>query len=332
MDDKLRSQLIRLYYSNGSSATETLRAYRRETGERNPPCTEGAIRKLIKKFENEYSISDMPRSGRPSASGDRESMVEETLQDIQNQNSNQQCSVRQLSKATKIPKSSVHRILRQSLDLKPYKPSFVQELKPHDYENRVNFVRLAGEKLNDDYSTVFWTDEAHFYLHGEASSISGATWAASNPHITFGKPLHSPKVTVWIGMNRTHISPPYFFEGNVDANSYLEMLKTHCVPFLKSKRMHSKTFFMQDGAAPHVAIIVKDFLKKEFKGRIISRHFDFYWPARSPDLTPLDFWFWGFVKREVYKENPKTINELKEKMTNKVNTIFIIMRLQLLYK
>lgn len=26
------------------------------------------------------------------------------------------------------------------------------------------------------------------------------------------------------------------------------------------------------------------------------------WPSRSPDLSVLDFFFWGYLKNEVYKE------------------------------
>ena len=35
------------------------------------------------------------------------------------------------------------------------------------------------------------------------------------------------------------------------------------------------------------------------------------WPARSPDLTPCDFYLWGYVKEEVYKSNPQTLDQLE---------------------
>ena len=34
------------------------------------------------------------------------------------------------------------------------------------------------------------------------------------------------------------------------------------------------------------------------------------WPPRSPDLTPLDFCLWGWIKSEVYKEIVNTRDEL----------------------
>jgi hypothetical protein len=30
------------------------------------------------------------------------------------------------------------------------------------------------------------------------------------------------------------------------------------------------------------------------------------WPARSPDLNPCDFFFWGCVKDKVYNSNHRT--------------------------
>ena len=35
------------------------------------------------------------------------------------------------------------------------------------------------------------------------------------------------------------------------------------------------------------------------------------WPARSPDLTPMDFWLWGYLKEKVCAHNPKTVVQLQ---------------------
>ena len=38
------------------------------------------------------------------------------------------------------------------------------------------------------------------------------------------------------------------------------------------------------------------------------------WPPRSCDLTPLDYFLWGYVKAHVYADNPATIDALKDKI------------------
>ena len=35
------------------------------------------------------------------------------------------------------------------------------------------------------------------------------------------------------------------------------------------------------------------------------------WPAKSPDMSCLDFWFWLVVMEEVRKSRPSTLTELK---------------------
>jgi len=45
-----------------------------------------------------------------------------------------------------------------------------------------------------------------------------------------------------------------------------------------------------------------------------TRSPEIQWPARSPDMTPLDFFFWGFVKNAVYDLIPSSKNELIKKI------------------
>ena len=35
------------------------------------------------------------------------------------------------------------------------------------------------------------------------------------------------------------------------------------------------------------------------------------WLARSPDLTPMDFFLWGVLKDKVYSQKPRSVDDLK---------------------
>jgi hypothetical protein len=48
---------------------------------------------------------------------------------------------------------------------------------------------------------------------------------------------------------------------------------------------------------------------------------DIGWPARSPDLTPCDFFLWGFLKAKVYARRPGTIEQLKEAIRQEIAAI-----------
>ena len=58
------------------------------------------------------------------------------------------------------------------------------------------------------------------------------------------------------------------------------------------------------------------YLNVTFPERWIGRNGPVSWPPRSPDLTPLDFCLWGWLKDEVYKEKANTREELIVRIMN----------------
>jgi len=61
-----------------------------------------------------------------------------------------------------------------------------------------------------------------------------------------------------------------------------------------------------DGAGTRCARIVTTFLNNRFNARWIGWNGPVHWPPRSPDLTPLDFFLWGYLKNVVYEQEPTT--------------------------
>jgi hypothetical protein len=68
---------------------------------------------------------------------------------------------------------------------------------------------------------------------------------------------------------------------------------------------------MQDGAPPHFANTVCAWLEEKFLGHWLGRRRPHKWLARSPDLTPCDFFLWGWAKDEVCCTKPRTLEELE---------------------
>ncbi|GFU77923.1 putative DD41D transposase [Trichonephila clavipes] len=71
-------------------------------------------------------------------------------------------------------------------------------------------------------------------------------------------------------------------------------------------------WFQQDGATCHTARATIDLLKDTFGDRLISRFVPVNWPPRSCDLTPLDYFLWGYVKSLVYADKPQTLDYLED--------------------
>jgi hypothetical protein len=45
------------------------------------------------------------------------------------------------------------------------------------------------------------------------------------------------------------------------------------------------------------------------------------WPPRSPDITPMDFFFWGYLKHIVYAEKIQDMHHLKERINSVITTV-----------
>lgn len=69
-------------------------------------------------------------------------------------------------------------------------------------------------------------------------------------------------------------------------------------------------WFQQNGATCHTANATLDLLREKFGNRILSSG-SVNWPPRSCDLTPLDFFLWGYIKSQVYADKPNTLEHLE---------------------
>ena len=90
------------------------------------------------------------------------------------------------------------------------------------------------------------------------------------------------------------------------------MLNKKLWPVVSKRDDCADSYFQQDGAPAHYAVSVRKWLDEHFRGRWIGRRGVVEWPARSLDLTPLDFFFWGVLKNKVFSDKPKALNDLKQ--------------------
>ncbi|GFV19905.1 uncharacterized protein TNCV_4224061 [Trichonephila clavipes] len=73
------------------------------------------------------------------------------------------------------------------------------------------------------------------------------------------------------------------------------MITNFFIPELNNHDVQ-ELWFQQDGATCHTARATIDLLKDTLGDRLISRFVPVNWPPRSCDLTPLDYFLWGYVK------------------------------------
>ena len=71
----------------------------------------------------------------------------------------------------------------------------------------------------------------------------------------------------------------------------------------------------------HTARRSMGMLRELFPGRLVSLRGDISWPPRSPDISPPDFFLWGYLMTEMYKHRPRNLQELKDVIRQEVAAI-----------
>ncbi|GFV70180.1 uncharacterized protein TNCV_2553241 [Trichonephila clavipes] len=89
------------------------------------------------------------------------------------------------------------------------------------------------------------------------------------------------------------------------------MITNFFIPELNNHDVQ-ELWFQQDGTTCHTARATIDFLKDTFGDCLISHFGPVNWPPRSCDLTPLDYFLWGYVKSLVYADKPQTLDHLED--------------------
>lgn len=288
-----------------------------------PPSRQG-IHKLNSRFEQTGSVAELPRSGRPTSVCTEENLNVVAQCYVQSPTKSQ----RKASSEYEIPRTSLQRI-QKKLKLRPYRPTLLQGLNEDDPDRRLEFCEsyvIRCEADTNFYKTILWSDEATFKINGRVNRHNCVYWDSVNPHLIMETELNAPGVCVWAGIFNGGLIGPYFFNGTVNSLNYLEMLREVLIELENSPQFEhlqpikEKLIWQQDGAPPHYGTIVRAFLNENFDNWI-GRRGTIEWPARSPDLTPMDFSVWGILKNEVYSVKIRDVEHLKERIQSEFENL-----------
>ncbi|GFU63791.1 uncharacterized protein TNCV_3321881 [Trichonephila clavipes] len=173
----------------------------------------------------------------------------------------------------------------------------------------------------DFHKRILFRDEAHFWLNGYVNKKSHI-WSEANPQVYVETPLLPEKLTVWSALWAGGIIGPYFFKNDeghnvtVNGDRYRAMITNFFIRELNNHDVQ-ELWFQQDGATCHTARATIDLLKDTFGDRLISRFGPVDRPPRSCDLTPLDYFLWGYV----YADKPQTLDHLEDNIRRVITDI-----------
>ena len=153
-------------------------------------------------------------------------------------------------------------------------------------------------------------------------------WDNTNPFVFREDHTQFPeKVNVWAGILGDEIIGPVFIDGNLTGQLYLQCLEDVIDPLITQS---VETQVDEDGehdaqlgkvAFQNYAVPVREWLNERFPRRWIGRRGTLEWPAISPDLTPLYFFLWGYLKTEVYRTPVNDLHELRARTSRECRNI-----------
>lgn len=301
--------MVTCYILSHRNGVDAQRMYLNQYPERRQPGST-LFRRLVANLK-EYGAFVKPIEKRQrQANEENENTVLEAV--VENPN----ISTRQIENDTGIPKSTAHLVL-QKHHFHPYKHHVCQSLREGDNERRRIFCEWYTRESDNNTNFPFkilWSDESRFTNNGLFNRNNFHHWASENPHLK-RESRHQVRFgfNVWCGILGRRLIGPIIFDNSLTSNTYLQLLQNDVEDILDNLPLEESNncWFHQDGAPPHNSRIVANYLNERFGNRWIGTHGNVPWPARSPDLTPMDFFLWGYIKNQVYKQTYNNVDDLR---------------------
>ena len=303
---------------------------------KSPPNRQGA-NKMVQKLRNKFTVHDLRkgRSGRKF-----------TVRTPANIASVRRSLERAATRAPGVPgpsarrhdqdikKSSFNNITKKDLKLKPYKILRLHQVTNQQTTARLKMGRLLARKPNSWFENLCVSDEAWFTLSGHVfnrqNTVCYSPAGEGVPDQWVSQATQSQeKVMVFCLLHGSgHKFGPFFLEqeGRINQFSYRELLEELVFPAMRQglgRSRFKKVIWQQDGAKPHQARMVMEWLDSIFGDQMLaikSIRGDM-WAPYSPDMNPCDFFLWGFLKEKVYQPLPKNMTALKRKIKTELDKI-----------
>lgn len=299
---------IILKYGELKNLTEVRRAFRKHFFPKHPRKVPKIclFRRVVEKFSIRGTIHEIKREAKPVDPND----IERVKLFFE---CNKKAHIRDAVRDLDISFGKIWFILRKCLKWKCYTPHKTTILSRQHKETR---LKSADWFLSHDVSffeeNILWSDEKYYVLKQGPNKSIDRYWSPVNKfEYEECRSQGQQKAMCWVGLLNGKVIGPVWIEGNMDQFVYRDILEEQIWPKVRNIASRKQVYFMQDGAKPHTTQMNLDYLKDKFQGRLISNKTAIIWPPNSPDLNPLDFWFWGYSMSYVHRYQLSSLSELK---------------------
>jgi len=222
---------------------------------------------------------------------------------------------------------TVWKVLHKRLCFKPYKMWLVQALTPADKVKRRDFCEEMLLKMEEnDFVERLICDETTLHISGKVNLHNVRIWGTEQPHAQIEHQRDSRSQRFLCGVPQESARPIFLQWSNCD---WL-LISRHVGKLVVTSTEHQLwrlRFTTGWCSPPHFHRNVWVLLNRVHQQRWIGRaakgdNHLLLWPSRTQNLTPCNFFLWGFVKDSVYVPPlPMSLNELRDQITHALQTI-----------
>lgn len=274
--------------------------YSRSEIAREIPCNLNTVGHWIRRWEEQRSLDDADRSGRPRCTSvDTDQRIEDFAEEKVSM------TPKDIVRELDLPVSA--RTVRRRLDEVGLHGRVQQEEYAYTDENirrRISFAEGYTNWDEDDWSRVMFSDETHFYLgHHGREYVQRPVGAALDPKYTLKTERLEGKVSLWGCICAEGLGHAELYVDSLDARHYQSILALNLVSSAHQFWSRGQWWYQQDNASPHTAYTSQAWFHNHGIDLID-------WPAWSPDLNPIEN-LWNDLKRRVYSHHARTMEELE---------------------
>ena len=287
IDDKTRFLVI---YQDVTQKASSISRY---TG-----ISERTIRYWISQVENGEDILNV-KEGR----GRKKALHDDDLEEIEEEVKDEpyKASTRNLASEYNISRTTI----ASSLHDLGFNYKSVHTQPPLTDEHKLQRIWFCQDMLQDisQIYRIWFSDEMGYNLQ----EVRGKVWTQEDYFLS-ERPKRE-KVNVWVAFSAFGKTSLDLYEENLDAGVYIKILERHYNEMVRVNWRHYS--FQQDNLSSHGEAGVQ----KWFKAKAINL---LDWPSNSPDLNPVEN-LWGWLKQEVKKENPRSLDDMKASLVRNWN-------------
>ena len=175
-------------------------------------------------------------------------------------------------------------------------------------------------------------DDAAFCINGEVNSHNVRQYAPKGdpPDSHYVRREERGKVTVWMGIcgNGSILGPFFFNRTLMGMLIWICWMRTSSRTWLIFLIINFKMAVSCDFGGHKTVLQLTNlslyeigFWKSSKGVWSLCIYHAFEWPPRSPDLTPCDYFLWGYLKDKVYRTPPQDINDLRNKIQDEAELL-----------